>query len=188
MKQPQMKQSPNFLYLITLTFVLAGCATNLPSTNEHLDWNAGDYVLVFEESTGWKGIDGEETSSYIYSKPGATSEDWIITLNVTKLPIAITHVSKTRWNPESIMNAEKRSLAEQGCTDPWTVIQSDAISLLYERTEVNCTGYLHQYEIGRIVMGKWYSWWLRYRIRDKELYANEKSELIANLAKAKVVE
>ena len=188
MVQPQMASVPKFLYLIALTFALAGCATGLPPVDEHLDLNTGDYVLVSVQGTGWKGFGGEETQRRMYMPSGATSEDWTILLNVMKLPIAITFMSTTRWNPESIMNTEKNTLADQGCTDPWTVIQLDATSLLYERTEVNCTSYKHQHEIGRIVMGEWYFWWLDYRIRDKLLSESERSELIANLAKAKVVE
>ena len=175
------------LTLGALAFVLASCATARPTVKEHLDWDIGDYVLVFEEKTGWKGVGGEETYNRIYSTPGATAENWTVTLNVVEFPIAVTFMSKTRWNPESIMNTEKNNLAKNRCTDPWTVMQSDSESLLYERTEVECPGYLHQYEVGRIVMGEWYSWWLRYRIRDKVLSADEKNALIVNLKKAKVV-
>ena len=160
---------PKLLIPTVLVLALAGCATARPTANEHLDWSLGDYVLVFEEGTGWKGIGGKETSSRIYTTPGATTEDWTITLNIIQLPIAITFMSKTRWNPESIMNAEKERLAEKECTDPWTVFQSDATSLIYERTEVDCPGYLHQYEAGRIVMGEWYSWWLIYRTTTSEI-------------------
>ena len=170
-----------------LVFALIGCSAAHSATKEHLDWDIQDYILVFEEGTGWKGAGGEETQSRIYSAPGATIENWTITLNVIELPIAITFMSKTRWNPESIMNAKKDRLLKHGCTDPWTVIQLDSTSLIYERREVNCPGYLHQYEIGRIVMGKGYSWWLLYRIRDVELSEDDKRELIANLSKATVV-
>jgi len=181
MVQPQMASVPKFLYLIALTFALVGCAIVLPPVDEHLDWNTGDYVQVGVQGTGW------QTLIRTYSPPGATSEDWTIVLDVKKLPISITFMSLTRWNPESIMNRQKHFLADKGCTDPWTVIQLDATSLLYERTEINCTYRLHQYEIGRIVMGEWGMWWLSYRIRNKLLSENERSELIANLAKAKVV-
>jgi hypothetical protein len=177
-----------YLTLSVLAVSLAGCTAVRPTTTEHLDWGIGDYVLVFEEGTGWKGLGGEETSSRIYATPGATAEDWTVTLNVLELPIAITLMSETRWNPKSILNAEKARMVERQCTDPWRVLQSDSTSLLYERPAVDCAGYLHQYEIGRIVMGQWYSWWLRYRIRGEALSEDEKSRLISNLAEATVAQ
>lgn len=181
-----MKSASRFIGLMAIAFTLAGCTT--PTKNEYLDWNTEEYILVFEEGTDRKGIGGEETLKRIYTTPGSTAEDWTITLDVTRLPIAVTFMSKTRWNPESIMNAEKRTLAKQGCDDPWLVINSDSTSILYERPEVNCPGYLHQYELGRIVMGKWYSWWLRYRIRNRVLSDDEKSVLISRLKMAKLAE
>lgn len=184
----QIKSAAKYFGLIAVAFTLASCAT--PPTNEHLDWSTEDYIQVFEGGTGWKGIGGEETLKRIYTTPGSTAEDWTITLDVECLPIAITFMSKIRWNPESIMNADKRNHTKRGCDDPWLVINSDSTSILYERPEVNCIGncpgYLHQYELGRIVMGEWYSWWLRYRIRDRELTEVEKSELISRLKMARV--
>src|SRR3990172_13015262 len=89
------------LSVIALAF--AGCATVPPPTNEHLDSNVGNFVLVAKEKTGWKGIRGDETSRLIYAKQGETPENWTVKLEVTDLPIAITFLSSTvRWNPESI--------------------------------------------------------------------------------------
>ena len=176
------------LILSVIVLAIIDCATVTARTNEHLDWNVGNYALVFEENTGWKGVRGDETSLLIYAKQGETQENWTITLHVTELPKAITFMSKTRWTPESVMTAEKDRLLKMQCTGLWTVIQQDETSVLYERPNVNCPGYLHQHEVGRIVMGKWYLWWISYRIRNKILSEDEKSELAANLLKARVVE
>lgn len=184
----QIKSAAKCAWLTAVAFTLASCTT--PSTTEFLDWSTEGYVQVYEGGTGWKGIGGEETLQRIYTTPGSTAEDWVLTLDVECLPIAITFMSEIRWNPESILNADKRNHAKRGCDDPWLVIISDSTSLLYERPEVNCIGncpgYLHQYELGRIVMGEWYSWWLRYRIRNRALTEAEKSELISRLEKARV--
>jgi hypothetical protein len=176
------------LVLCVIILTVTGSAFATPSTNEHLDWNVGNFDLVYEENTGWKGVNGDETSMLIYAKQGETQDNWTITLHMTEMPIAITLMSKTRWNPESIMNAEKDRLLKMQCADVWTVIQQDETSILYERPNVNCPGYLHQHEIGRIVMGKWYLWWISYRIRNKILSEDEKSELAANLLKARMIE
>jgi hypothetical protein len=68
----------------------------------------------------------------------------------------------------------------------WTTLQKDPNSILYEWRNVSCPGYLHQHEVGRIVMGKWYLWMLSYGIRDKELSADERAELIQALLTAKL--
>jgi hypothetical protein len=107
---------------------------------------------------------------------------------VVEVPIAITLGSSTRWNPDSFVDAEKGRLAKEGCTDPWTILESNSTSLVYERTKVNCPGYLHQHEIGRLVMGDWYAWWLIYRVRNRALSEQERSALIGNLARARVVQ
>ena len=150
-----------------------GCATVLPSTNEYLDWDVGNFVLMDGEKTGWKGFRGE-TYRFIYVKRGETSKNWTVKLEVTDLPIAITRGSRIHWNPESVMNAEKANMQKKQCTDVWTVIQKDEKSILYERQNISCPGYLHQYELGRIVMGRWYLWWISYGIRDKVLSEDER--------------
>jgi hypothetical protein len=172
--------------LVLSIFAFAGCA--LLRTNESLDWNPGDFVLVDEEKTGWYGVRGDETSRLIYVKQEEAPEDCTVKLEVTNLPIAITLGSRVRWNPESVMNAEKANMQKKQCpTDMWTVIQKDETSILYEWENISCPGYLHQHEIARIVMGKWYLWWLSFGIRDKVLSEDERSELIDNLLKARVV-
>jgi hypothetical protein len=92
-----------------------------------------------------------------------------------------------RWNAESIMDAQRQNLAADGCVDAWEVIRSDADSLLYKRTAVACPGYLHDYEIGRILVGDWFMWWSSYRIRNVDLTEGERSELIGDLMRARVV-
>lgn len=165
-------------YLIALTF--SGCAVTSLSANEYLDWDVGGFEPVFKEKTGWKGVGGNETFTHVYKKPGETAKNWTVKLEVTNLPIAITLGSSTRWNPESILNS-----ANKNCSD-WKVIEKNNNSILYERTNIRCPNYLHQQEVGRIVMGKWYLWWIFYGIRDKTLSEDKRNELVNALLKAKV--
>jgi hypothetical protein len=177
------------LVLIVIILAFTGYAAILPSTNESLDWNTGNFVLVSKEKTGWKGIRGDETERLIYVKQGEEKlEKWTEKAEVTELPIAITLSGRVHWNPESVMNSEKASLQKKQCsTDMWTVIQKDETSILYEWQNIRCPGYFHQHEIVRILMGRWYLWMISYGIRDKVLTADERRELIENLLKAKVV-
>ena len=171
------------LILSVITLAFAGCAA------EFFDWNPGNFVLVGRKKTGWKGIGGDETETLFYVKQGETPGRWTEKAEVTELPIAITFLSATvRWNPESIMNAEKTDKQKRGCsTDMWAVIQKDETSILYEWQNIRCPSYFHQQEIVRILMGRWYLWMMSYGIRDKVLSADERRELIENLLKAKVV-
>ncbi len=164
-------------------FTCASCAT---SPREVLDLDVRDYVLVSESGTGWKGIGGDETSVRILAPPDASAEDWTVTLHITELPIAITLGSNVRWNAESLLEAQKGTLEAEGCDDPWSVIQSDTNSILYERTQVACPGYLHSQEIGRFIVGKWSMWWISYRMRNMALTAAERAELIQGLGQAKI--
>jgi hypothetical protein len=170
----------SLLALSAISFSLVGCA----GTNERLDWDLGTRCLAFQEKTGWIGINGDETLRKIYAKQGETSENWTEKVEVTVLPIAITFGSKTRWNPESIMLAEKGR--KQCPTDMWTVLQKDQSSILYEWKDISCPGYHHQYEIVRIVMGRWYLWMISYGVKNKDLLESEREILMESLLKAKV--
>jgi hypothetical protein len=171
-----------------LALLAVGCAAVVPQSSEVLHWELDEYVLVSETDTGWKGVGGRKTKERIFAEPGATTEDWTITLHVTELPIAVTLGSGTRWNAPSIMNVQRKTLAENGCDDPWNVIRSSSDSLLYERTAVDCPGYPHQHEIGRILVGDWLMWWASFRIRNTTLSEAARSELIAKLEQATVVD
>ena len=121
-------------------------------------------------------------------KRGETPDHWTQKVEVTELPIAITLSRKVSWNPESVMNAEKSSVQKKGCsTDMWTVLQKDQTGILYEWPDISCPGYLDQHEIVRIVMGRWYLWFISYGTREKKLSADERREAIENLSKARVV-
>ncbi len=172
--------------LVFLTTLSTFCQRAVAEASEVLDWSLNDYVLVYQEGTGWKDVNGRETTSRIYSSPGATSADWKVTLNVVELPVAFTFMSNTRWNPESLMQSEQRRYAKSGCDDPWVVLSSSSQSLTYERTQVDCPGYLHSQELGRIVVGKWYAWWVIYRIRNMELSESARKSLIDHLSMAQV--
>ena len=183
-------QPMKFFAYFLLAFVTAGCAVrNLLKTNESLDWNPGQFVLVGKEKTGLKGINGDETWRLIYIKQGETLDNWKEKVEITELPIAITSLnSKVHWNPESVMNSEKDKKKRMNCfIDMWTVLQKEETSILYEWQYIICPGYLHQHEIGRIVMGRWYLWWLSYGVRGNPPSAEHRKELIDNLTKAKVV-
>jgi hypothetical protein len=179
------------LILGPLALAFAGCAAILPSTNESLDWDRGHFVLVARVKTGWKGIKGNETERHIYVKQGEekTLDRWTEKAEVTELPIAITFLrANVHWNPKSIMSSQKAHRHKQQCsTDNWDVLQEDGTSILYEWQNIRCSGYLHQHEIGRIVMGRWYLWMISYGIRDKVLSADERRDLIDNLLRARVV-
>ena len=121
-------------------------------------------------------------------KRGETPDHWTQKVEVTELPIAITLSRKVSWNPESVMNAEKSSVQKKGCsTDMWTVLQKDQTGILYKWQDISCPGYLDQHEIVRIVMGRWYLWFISYGTREKKLSADERREAIENLSKARVV-
>jgi hypothetical protein len=138
-------------------------------------------------ATGWKGVSGDETFRFIYVKQDQTPDNWTDKAEVTQLPIGITLGSEVRWTPESVLGNEKARKQGEGCaTDSWTTLQQDSSSILYEWSDIHCEGYLHQHEVGRIVMGKWYLWWLSYGIRNRELSADERATLIRRLVSAKV--
>jgi hypothetical protein len=167
-----------------VAFTSVGCAA---ATDEVLDWNPGNFVLADKQGTGWKGVSGNETFRLIYVKQGQTPEEWTEKAEVTELPIAITQGGRVHWNPDSVLSSEQATAQKKGCsTDRWTTLQQDSTSILYEWREISCQGYLHQHEIGRIVMGKWYLWMLSYGIKDKELSADERAEMIHALLTAKV--
>ncbi len=176
------------LVLSVIAFAFVGCAVPA-TTSEALVWKFEGFVLAGTEKTGWKGIRGDETLRLVYVKRGETSENWTEKAEVTELPIAITFLSTTvRWNPESVMNAEKANMQKKQCsTDMWTVLQKDETSILYEWQNIKCPGYFHQQEIVRIVMGRWYLWFISYGIRDKTFSADKRAALIENLLKAKVI-
>lgn len=76
-----------------------------------------------------------------------------------------------------------------GCaTSRWTTPQQDSASILHEWRDISCEGYLHQHQIGRVVLGKCYVWMLSYGMRDKELSADERAMRIQTLLTAKVAE
>lgn len=178
------------LALSAITLAFAGCAAVFGPTNESLDWKPGNFVVVGKEKTGWKGIRDDETERLIYVKQGEEIlEKWTEKAEVTELPIAITFMSSSvHWNPESVMNADKAKVQKKGCsTDMWTVLQKDETSVLYEWQNIRCPGWLHQHNIARIVMGRWYLWMISYGIRDKVLSVDERRGLIENLLKAKVI-
>jgi hypothetical protein len=164
------------------------CAAVVGGPSESLHWEVGDYVLVSETDTGWRGIGGRATKERIFAQPGATTADWTITLHVVELPIAVTLGGEMRWSAEGIMEAQRKGLAEEGCDDPWHVIRSDAHSLVYERTAVDCPGSLHDHEIGRILVGDWTMGWASYRIRNRSLSDEERAELIATLEQGQVID
>lgn len=179
-----------FFFASSMALGLAGtAAADLPVAEESLNWKPDGFVLVHREKTGWKGVRGNETWRHIYAKPGVTAQNWTEKAEVTELPIAITLGGRVRWNPESVMNAEKARAEKQRCpTDAWTVIHQDGSSILWEWQKINCPGYLHQHEIVRIVMGRWYLWTISYAIRNRELSDDEKAALIKDLMSAKVVQ
>lgn len=184
-----MRRSP-LVPLIALT--LAACATaalaGCASVSETLDWKVGDHVLVAREKNGWKGIRGDQTELLIYARPGETPENWTEKVEVIQLPIAITLSGRPSWNPESVMTWEKAKVEKQGCaTEKWTVLERDTTSILYEWQDIRCPGWLHQRAIVRIVMGRWYLWFISYGIKDKTLSATDRAQLIESLQSAKVV-
>ena len=159
-----------------------------PVGQESLNWKPDGFVVVHREKTGWKGVRGNETWRQIYARPGMTAQNWTEKAEVTELPIAITLGGRVRWNPESVMNAEKARIETKGCpTDAWTVIQQDGSSILWEWQKINCPGYLHQHEVVRVVMGQWYLWMISYAIRNRDLSGDEKAKLIEDLMSATVV-
>jgi hypothetical protein len=178
---------PRLLISSVIGLAFAGCAVLAP-TSESLDWNVGDFVLLGAEKTGWKGIRGDDTLRRVYIKRAETAERWTEKAEVTEWPIAVTLGGRFSWNAESVMNADKASMRKQGCsTDNWTVIQKDEASILYEWRNISCPGFFHQHAIVRIVMGRWYLWFISYGIKDKTLPADERRALIENLLTATVV-
>jgi hypothetical protein len=157
-----------------------------PGANEILRWEVDDYVLVSETDTGWKGVGGRKTKERIFAEPGATTDDWTITLHVTEWPIAIILGGEVQWNAPSMLGAVQRRLSDEGCDDPWIVLQSTADSLVYERSSVSCPGYLHEHEIGRIIVGDWYAWWTSFRIRNTTLTVSDRNALISKLEQAQI--
>lgn len=188
MTQSRAKLTPKPVFICALLLAAFGCASGTVGPSEALDLGPHDYVLVSNVGTGWKGIGGKETTERIFAPPGASAEDWTVTLHITELPIAVTLGSNVRWNAESLLEEKKASLKAQGCTDPWTVIRSDENSILYERTEVACPGYLHNHEIGRVIVGKYFMWWVSYRMRNTTLTTVERNDQINRLEQARIVE
>lgn len=179
------RHTPFLLLASVAIFAFTGCTT-IPK--ETLDWHPRDYVLVFTEKTGWKGVRGDDTMRRIYAPSSATVDNWTETAQIIDFPIAITLDGKVSWNAESVMNAEKGRWEANKCsTKDWTVLQKDDASILYEWRNIDCPGRLHQHEIGRIVMGKWYLWMISYGIRNKLLSPGEREELVKSLMNAKVV-
>lgn len=179
-----MKKAMFRVGLLSVIVDVVGCATE-----ESLNWKPDVFVLAYREKTGWKGVRGNDTWRHIYAKPGVTAQNWTEKAEVIELPIAITLGGKVRWNPESVMNAEKARAEKQRCpTDAWTVIQQDGSSILWEWQNIKCSGYLHQHELVRIVMGRWYLWTISYAIRNRDLSSEEKAALIEDLMSAKVQE
>jgi len=178
------------LFVGALAFLFSqSSACRLPATEESLDWKPSGFVLADKVSTGWKGVGGNETWRQIYAKPGETAENWTEKAEVIELPIAITLGGTIRWNPESLMSAEKDRVEKLGCsTDAWTVLQHDESSILWEWRRIKCPGYLEQHEIERIVMGQWYEWEMFYAIRNRDFSSDEKTELIKDLMRAKVIQ
>ncbi len=167
--------------LVTLITTVVGCAATPISTKEFLDWDPVGFSSVFQEKTGWKGIEGKDTLTTIYAKDGETSENWSIKLEITNLPIAITSMNpRIRWKPDSVMASENKN-----CSD-WEVLSRNESSILYERKNISCPSYLHGQEIGRIVMGKFNLWWISYGIRDRRLSGDERASFIAHLKQASV--
>jgi len=179
----------HLLFASSITGIAGVAAAGTPLAEESFSWKPAGFVLVHKEKTGWKGVRGNETWRYIYAKPGVTAQNWTEKAEVTELPIAITLGGRVRWNPESVMNAEKARAEKQRCpTDAWTVIHRDESSILWEWQNINCPGYLHQHELVRIVMGRWYLWSISYAIRNRDLSGEDKTALINDLMSAKVVQ
>jgi hypothetical protein len=177
------------LVISAMAIAIAGCAGGLlPSTNESLDWDLAERVLVYEEKTGWRGVRGDHTSRRIYAMPGVTSQNWTEKVEVTVLPIAITLGTKVRWNPESVMDSVKADLEKEQCsTEMWTVLHKDESSILWEWRDINCPGRLTEHEIVRVVMGKWYLWMISHEFRNRAVSSEENARLIEHLMSAKVV-
>ncbi len=177
------------LSVISMVFGLTGCTAVGPSgADESLHWKPSGFVLAHEERTGWKGVRGNETLRRIYAKPGVTAENWTEKAEVTELPIAITQGGRVRWDPVSVMNAEKARLEAQRCsTRAWTVLNQEASGILWEWREIDCPAYLHRHELVRVVMGRWSLWMISYGIRNRELSDEERAELIRDLMSAKVL-
>jgi hypothetical protein len=174
------------IFIGALLLATFGCKSIAPGPGETLDWDLREYVLVYEEGSGWKGLGGEETRNRVLAPPGVTTEDWTVTLHIIELPIAITLGSDLQWDAENLMNAQKAALVEEGCADPWTILGSGANSILYERVDVACDGYLHDHEIGRFLVGDWFMWWISLRMRSTTLTAAERADLITWLEQARV--
>lgn len=161
----------------------------LPGSNESLSWELAGFVLAAKEKTGWKGVSDDDTWRLIYHRQSETSGGWTERVDVTQFPIAVTWASNVRWNPESVMNAEKASMQNAGCsTDVWTVHDKKETSILYEWQNVRCPGRLTQHEIVRIVMGRWYLWFVSYGVRDKTPSPDDRKRMIDHLSEARVVQ
>lgn len=186
--RPLIQLIARSLFASSMGLGFVGIAADLSRAEESLNWRPDGFVLVHKEKTGWKGVRGNETWRHIYAKPDVTAQTWTEKAEVTELPIAITLGTRIRWNPESVMNAEKVRAEKQQCsTDAWTVIHQDGSSILWEWLTIKCPGYLHQHELVRIVMGRWYLWMISYAIRNKDLSSEEKAALIKDLMSATVV-
>lgn len=170
----------------SVALLIISCLGTIAGGNETLQWELDEYDLVSETDTGWKGVGGRKTKERIFAEPGATTDDWTVTLHVTEWPIAVSLGGKMQWNAPSIMGALQRSLSDDGCVDPWNVIRSTSESLVYERTAVACPGYLHQHELGRILVGDWFMWWVSFRIRNTTLTEADRSALISKLEQARI--
>lgn len=176
------------LPVVSMVFGLTACTGVGPSaTNESLSWTPAGFVLAYQEKTGWKDVRGRETLRRIYAKPGATAENWTEKAEVTELPIAITLGGKFRWDPVSVMNAEKARMEKLRCsTHGWTVLNQETSSILWEWPQIDCPAYLHQHGLVRVVMGRWSLWMISYGIRNRALSDDERAGLIRDLMSAKV--
>jgi hypothetical protein len=147
---------------VSIALLTLACLGANPGANEILRWEVDDYVLVSETDTGWKGVGGRKTKERIFAEPGATTDDWTITLHVTEWPIAIILGGEVQWNAPSMLGAVQRRLSDEGCDDPWIVLQSTAD------------------------IGDWYAWWTSFRIRNTTLTVSDRNALISKLEQAQI--
>ncbi|SEM79908.1 hypothetical protein SAMN04489760_14913 [Syntrophus gentianae] len=99
----------------------------------------------------------------------------------------LARISTSPANPKDMM-AGLRDLMEKRCPDVvWKVIRESEHDILYEYYFENCPGTPSQYEIARIIYGKWNIWRIAYTQKGAPINEQERLKWIENLSEPRIV-
>ena len=173
-------RTPFMRIVIFLCFVISSGCSIFQTEHEHivLGFNAGEW--------GWKvGYSAEVPNQYSiteFIREGDDINDWNELLSFQIFP--------PLWggpNPEDAFNKLK-FIREMKCpaVTKWNIIYKDEKSILYEWQSRPCLGWPDQYEIARIIYGKYNTFVLRYTQKNYQIPDEERLEWIKRFSVAKI--